>query len=68
MDGNYILIIAPEEHASGYFNWKGWHSIILQAVVDSKGLYVGDIQEVFMMPEYSNSQICGTGWEMDVSK
>lgn len=37
IDGSHIPIIAPEEYHCDYFNHKGWHSIILQGVVDGKG-------------------------------
>ncbi len=39
IDGSHIPIIAPEEYHCDYFNHKGWHSIILQGVVDGKGLF-----------------------------
>ncbi|KAM9364221.1 uncharacterized protein KZ484_010498 isoform 2-T4 [Pholidichthys leucotaenia] len=39
IDGSHIPIIAPEECHTDYFNRKGWHSIILQGVVDGKGLF-----------------------------
>ncbi|MBN3307384.1 HARB1 nuclease, partial [Amia calva] len=39
IDGSHIPIIAPEEYARDYFNQKGWHSIVLQAAVDGKGLF-----------------------------
>lgn len=35
IDGSHIPIIAPTD----YFNRKGWHSIILQAVVDGRGKF-----------------------------
>ena len=36
VDGCHIPIIAPQEHHCDYFNRKGFHSIILQGVVDHK--------------------------------
>ncbi|XP_070819612.1 uncharacterized protein [Chaetodon trifascialis] len=39
IDGSHIPIIAPQEFHCDYFNRKGWHSIILQGVVDGKGLF-----------------------------
>ncbi len=39
MGHTYIPIIAPKEYRCDCFNRKGWHSIILQGVVDGKGLY-----------------------------
>lgn len=39
IDGSHIPIIAPEEYPNGYINKKGWHSIVLQAVVDANGLF-----------------------------
>ncbi|XP_060776402.1 uncharacterized protein LOC132885894 [Neoarius graeffei] len=38
IDGSHIPIIAPEEYPRDYYNWKGWHSVVLQAVVDGRGL------------------------------
>ena len=34
VDGSHILILAPTEFHTDFFNSKGWHSIILQGVVD----------------------------------
>uniref|UniRef100_A0A3P9GY04 DDE Tnp4 domain-containing protein n=1 Tax=Oryzias latipes TaxID=8090 RepID=A0A3P9GY04_ORYLA len=34
--GSHIPVIAPLENHVDYFNRKGWHSVILQAVVDHK--------------------------------
>lgn len=39
IDGSHIPIIAPQDYHCDYFNRKGWHSIILQGVVDGKGLF-----------------------------
>ncbi|XP_038157305.1 protein ANTAGONIST OF LIKE HETEROCHROMATIN PROTEIN 1-like [Cyprinodon tularosa] len=36
IDGSHIQIIAPEENHTDYFNRKGWHSVILQGVVDHR--------------------------------
>ncbi len=39
IDGSHIPIIALEEYPRYYYNRKGWHSVVLQAVVDGKGLF-----------------------------
>lgn len=39
IDGSHIPIMAPEDYHCDYFNRKGWHSIILQGVVDGKILF-----------------------------
>ncbi|XP_033976317.1 protein ANTAGONIST OF LIKE HETEROCHROMATIN PROTEIN 1-like [Trematomus bernacchii] len=39
VDGSHIPILRPEEYHNEYFNRKGWHSVILQGVVDGKGLF-----------------------------
>ena len=39
VDGSHIPIVAPRLHAGDYYNRKGFHSILLQAVVSSKCLF-----------------------------
>ncbi|KAM9343819.1 uncharacterized protein KZ484_016191 [Pholidichthys leucotaenia] len=39
IDGSHISIIAPQHDDTEYLNREGWHSIILQGVVDGKGLF-----------------------------
>uniref|UniRef100_A0A673H6V5 DDE Tnp4 domain-containing protein n=1 Tax=Sinocyclocheilus rhinocerous TaxID=307959 RepID=A0A673H6V5_9TELE len=34
IDGSHIPVIDPPESHTNYFNHKGWHSVILQAIVD----------------------------------
>ncbi|KAK7912492.1 hypothetical protein WMY93_012703 [Mugilogobius chulae] len=36
IDGSHIPIIAPKENHADYFNRKGWHSVILQGIVDHR--------------------------------
>ena len=36
VDGTHLPIIAPKENHADYHNRKGWHSIVLQAIVDHK--------------------------------
>ncbi|CAN8011069.1 unnamed protein product [Ixodes pacificus] len=36
LDGCHFPISPPKEHATDYYNYKGWHSIILLALVDHR--------------------------------
>ncbi|XP_077505085.1 uncharacterized protein LOC144114929 [Amblyomma americanum] len=36
LDGCHIAVSPPKEHASDYYNYKGWYSVILLALVDHK--------------------------------
>ena len=40
IDGSHIPIIRPDESASDYYNRKGYYSIIMQALVDFRGLFM----------------------------
>uniref|UniRef100_A0A8C4QKS3 Zgc:113227 n=1 Tax=Eptatretus burgeri TaxID=7764 RepID=A0A8C4QKS3_EPTBU len=39
IDSTHIPIIAPQEYHQDYLNRKGWHSVLLQAVVNGKCLF-----------------------------
>ena len=40
IDGTHIPIIQPEESSADYFNRKSFYSIIMQALVDFRGLFM----------------------------
>lgn len=40
IDGTHVPILKPQESASDYFNRKGYYSIIMQAVVDYRGIFL----------------------------
>lgn len=39
IDGSHIPILTPEENGEEYYNYKGWHSVILLAVADHSYRY-----------------------------
>ena len=40
IDGSHIPILKPKDSASDYYNRKGFYSIIMQAVVEFRGLFI----------------------------
>ena len=38
-DGTHIPIIAPQESTADYYNRNGYYSVVMQAVVDHRGLF-----------------------------
>ncbi|RXN09833.1 nuclease HARBI1 [Labeo rohita] len=39
IDGTHIGILAPPVSSAGYYNWKGFYSVILQGVVDHRLMF-----------------------------
>ena len=40
IDGSYVPIKAPKIDHEDYFNWKHFHSFLVQGIVDASGLYL----------------------------
>ena len=40
IDGSHIPILRPDQSASDYYNRKGYYSVIMQAMVDFRGLFM----------------------------
>ena len=75
IDGSHIPIIAPEEYPGDYFNRKGWHSIILQGVVDGKGLfwdvcvgYAGSVHDARVLKQSELWERLGDGQILGTNK
>ena len=67
IDGSHIPIIRPDESASDYYNRKGYYSVIMQAMVDFRGLfmdvYIGRPRKVHDARVFANSSIYQRGME-----
>ena len=67
IDGSHIPIIRPDESASDYYNRKGYYSVIMQAMVDFRGLfmdvYIGWPGKVHDARVFANSSIYRRGME-----
>ena len=68
VDGSHILIVAPRFHAADYYNRKGFHSILLQAVVSSKCLFwdfdigwAGSLHDANLWGRTAIGQFCEAG-------
>lgn len=61
VDGTHIPILAPEECAKDYYNRKGYHSIIMQAVTDHRycftDIYIGWPSSVHDAQVFKNSEL-----------
>ncbi|XP_074838747.1 uncharacterized protein LOC142004969 [Carettochelys insculpta] len=65
LDGTHIPIRAPEHSGGRYLNRKGYHSVVLQALVNC-----GAVSWTFMWaglaapttPGYSGTRACAAGW------
>jgi hypothetical protein len=61
IDGTHIKIRAPKEHSDSYINRKGFHSMDVQLVRDSRGLfthcYAGHVGSVHDARVFWNSSV-----------
>ena len=61
VDGTHIPILAPEECAKDYYNRKGYHSVIMQAVADHRycftDIYIGWPGSVHDARVFKNSEL-----------
>ena len=65
MDGTHIPIIRPQDNPTDYYNRKGFHSVLMQAVVDHQGIftdiYIGWPGRVHDARVFSNSDLFHKG-------
>ena len=51
IDGSHIPIVRPDESASDYYNRKGYYSVIMQAMVDFRGLFMDVLCKLIIVSE-----------------
>ena len=65
IDGTHIPIIRPQDSGTDYYNRKGYYSLLMQAVVDSRGIftdiYIGWPGKVHDARVFINSNIYKKG-------
>ncbi|KAI2644015.1 Protein ANTAGONIST OF LIKE HETEROCHROMATIN PROTEIN 1 [Labeo rohita] len=65
IDGTHIGILAPPVSSAGYYNWKGFYSVILQGVVDHRLMFwdinVGWLGKVHDARVFANSSLFERG-------
>ena len=70
-DGTHIPILAPNKNHNDYVNRKGFHSVLMQAVVDCSYLFrdvvIGWPESVHDPRVFSNSTIFEKGNEQSLS-
>ena len=61
VDGTHIPIISPEDFPADYYNCKGWHSILMQGMVNHLGqfmdVYIGWPDRVHDARVFANSTL-----------
>ena len=67
VNGTHIPIVSPEECPADYYNRKGWHSVLMQGVVNHLGhftnVYVGWPGRVYDARVFANSALYMQGQE-----
>ena len=68
IDGTHIPIIAPKEHPLDYYNRKGYHSLLMQALVDDEYRFLnvntgwpGSVHDARMLSNSKLFQKCEAG-------
>jgi len=79
IDGTHIPIIRPEQNPADYYNRKGYYSILMQALVDFRGIFmdicIGWPGKVHDARVFSNSELYKKGtqgtlfpdWKKEIS-